>query len=62
MKKNLLAPAFAAVAMIIFGSIFWICPFPYKAISSTADDRTSAATLDAIFPAIGLHLVPSPLI
>ena len=62
MKNNLLAPALAAVAMFIFGSIFWMSPFPYKVISGTADDRASAAALDAIFPETGLYLVPSPLI
>ncbi len=60
MKNNLLAPALAAVAMFIFGSIFWMNPLPYKVISTTADDRAAAATLDTVFPATGLYLVPSP--
>ncbi len=60
MKNNLLAPALAAVAMFIFGSIFWMNPLPYKVISTTDDDRVAAATLDTVFPATGLYLVPSP--
>lgn len=60
MKNNLLAPALAAVAMFIFGSIFWMNPLPYKVISPNADDRAAATALDAIFPETGLYLVPSP--
>ena len=59
MKNNLLAPALAALAMFIFGSIFWMCPFPYKVISGTADDRASAAALDAIFPEPAYILFPA---
>ena len=60
MKNNLLAPALAAVAMFIFGSIFWMSLFPYKVISPNTDDRSAAAALDAIFPETGLYLVPGP--
>lgn len=60
MKNNLLAPALAAVAMFIFGSIFWMNPLPYKVISGTADDRAATAALDSIFPETGLYLVPGP--
>ncbi len=60
MKDNVLAPALAALAMFVFGAIFWMSPFPYKVISPNADDSVSAATLDAVFPETGLYLVPSP--
>lgn len=60
MKNNVLAPALAAVAMFIFGSIFWMNPLPYKVISPNADDAAAAAALDEIFPQTGLYLVPSP--
>jgi hypothetical protein len=32
MKDNLLVPALAAVAMFVFGAIFWMSPFPYKVL------------------------------
>lgn len=60
MKNNLLAPALAALAMFILGSIFWMNLLPCKVISTTADDRVAAAALDAVIPETGLYLVPSP--
>ena len=60
MKNNLLVPALAALAMFVFGAIFWMSPFPYKVLSTTADDRATLAALDAVFPATGLYVVPGP--
>lgn len=60
MKTHVLVPALAALAMFVFGAIFWMSPFPYKALSPTADDRVTLAALDAVFPATGLYILPGP--
>jgi len=54
MKNNLIAPALAALAMFVFGAIFWMSPFPSQALSVTTDDRATLAALDAVFPATGI--------
>lgn len=58
MKKYLLAPALAALAMFVFGALFWMSPFPYKALARVADDSTAGEALAQIFPATGAYLVP----
>ncbi|MBI4623136.1 MAG: hypothetical protein HY736_07955 [Verrucomicrobia bacterium] len=60
MKKFLLAPALAALAMFVFGAIYWMSPYPYKALGRVADDAAAGAALAKIFPATGAYLVPGP--
>ncbi|MCW5548429.1 MAG: hypothetical protein KIT44_05650 [Opitutaceae bacterium] len=58
MKTHLLAPALAALAMFVFGAIYWMSPFPYKVLSTTADDEAAGVALNAIFPETGTYLIP----
>jgi len=58
MKKFLLAPLLAALAMFVLGAVYWMSPFPYKVLGRVADDRAAADTLAKIFPETGTYLVP----
>lgn len=58
MKKFLLAPALAALAMFVFGAIYWMSPLPRQALSRVADDAAAGVTLAGIFPATGTYFVP----
>jgi hypothetical protein len=58
MKKYVLAPALAALAMFVFGAVYWMSPFPYKALSRVPDDAAAGAALAKIFPATGAYFVP----
>lgn len=60
MKKFLLAPLLAAVAMFVFGAIYWISPFPYQALQPVADSAATADALAKLFPATGTYLIPDP--
>jgi hypothetical protein len=60
MKKFVVAPALAALAMFVFGAIYWMSPFPYKALTPVGDNAAAAAALGKIFPATGTYLVPGP--
>lgn len=60
MKKYVLAPALAALAMFVVGALFWMSPFPYKTVTPAADDSAAGLALAAIFPATGTYLVPGP--
>jgi hypothetical protein len=60
MKKFLLTPALAALAMFVFGAIYWMSPFPYKALGRVTDDAAAGQALAKIFPATGAYLVPGP--
>jgi hypothetical protein len=62
MKKYVLAPALAALAMFVFGAVYWMSPFPYTTTSSTTNPAGTGAALAQIFPATGVYLVPSPAI
>ena len=58
MKKYVLAPALAALAMFVFGAIFWMSPLPYKALGRVTDDTAAADALAKIFPETGTYLIP----
>ena len=58
MKRLVLAPALAALAMFAFGAIYWMCPFPYKVLGRVTDDAAAGAALAKIFPATGAYFVP----
>lgn len=60
MKTHLLAPALAALAMFVFGAIFWMSPFPYKVLTPANDDRAAAAALSSVFSTTGTYVVPGP--
>ncbi len=60
MKKYVIAPALAALAMFVFGAIFWMSPLPYTAITSAHNDQTAGAALAAVFPSTGTYIIPSP--
>jgi len=58
MKKFFVAPAFAALAVFIFGAIYWMSPLPYQALSRVSDDAAAGASLAKIFPGTGTYFVP----
>lgn len=60
MKKFLLAPLLAAIAMFVFGAAFWMSPFPYKALTPVGDNVAAQAALAKIFPSTGTYLIPGP--
>ena len=64
MKKFLLAPFLAALAMFVWGFVYWGTPhnFPYKTLQRTADDGATAEAISKLLPATGAYLLPSPLL
>lgn len=60
MKNYVLAPALAALAMFVFGAIFWMSPLPYSALTPANDDRAAAAALGSVFSTTGTYVVPGP--
>lgn len=60
MKKFVLAPALAALAMFFLGFLYWGLPASpaYKAFGKVADDDAAAQALGRIFPATGTYMVP----
>ena len=63
MKKFLLAPFLAALAMFFWGFAYWGAPhlLPYKALSTVTDESATALAVGKLFPATGAYLIPSPL-
>ena len=63
MKKHLLGPVLAALAVFIFGFIYWGLPphLAYKGLSSVPDVSETALAVGKLFPASGAYLLPSPL-
>ncbi len=63
MKKFVLAPALAALAMFLWGFLYWGTPhhLPYKTLSTVADESATALAVGKLFPATGVYLIPSPL-
>lgn len=60
MKKFVLAPVLAGVAMFVFGAVYWMSPFPYKALTPVTDNAATGQALSQIFPATGTYLIPGP--
>ena len=63
MKKFVLAPALAALAMFFWGFAYWGAPhhLPYKALGQLPDEAAVAAKLGELFPATGAYLIPHPM-
>lgn len=62
MKKFVLAPALAALALFAWGFLFWgaFHHLPYQALASLPNEAAAAEALEKIFPATGTYLVPRP--
>ncbi len=60
MKNYVIAPALAALAMFVFGAIFWMSPLPYLALTPSNGDRAAAAALSSVFSTTGTYVVPGP--
>jgi hypothetical protein len=59
MKKFVLAPALAALAMFVFGFLYWgATTLPYRVLATAGDDSATALALGKIFPVTGTYLVP----
>jgi hypothetical protein len=60
MKKFVLAPALAALAMFFLGFLYWGLPMSpaYKTMSRVADDDAAAVALARLFPETGVYHVP----
>jgi hypothetical protein len=50
----------AAVAMFIFGAVYWTMPLPYSGVQPVGEDAVAAALLSQIFPDTGLYMLPDP--
>jgi hypothetical protein len=63
MKKHVLAPALAALAVFIWGFLYWggLQLLPYKALGSVEDESATALAIGKMFPTSGAYLLPSPL-
>ncbi|OHE86494.1 MAG: hypothetical protein A3G75_03770 [Verrucomicrobia bacterium RIFCSPLOWO2_12_FULL_64_8] len=60
MKRHVLAPALAALAMFFFGFLFWgISPLPKHVVKSTADAGAALQALRQHFPKSGTYFVPA---
>lgn len=60
MKKFVVAPALAALAMFVLGAAFWMSPFPYRALTPVADNSAAGLALAQLFPTTGTYLIPGP--
>lgn len=58
MKKFVLAPALAALAMFVFGAVFWMSPFPYQTLKQVGDSGAVALSLAQLFPTTGTYVIP----
>ena len=63
MKKFVLAPALAALAVFLWGFLYWGAPhlLPYKALGPIEDESATALAVGKMFPVSGVYLLPSPL-
>jgi hypothetical protein len=63
MKKFVLAPALAALAIFVWGFLYWGVPhnLPYKALETLPDNDAAGEALQKIFPRSGVYVLPSPL-
>ena len=64
MKKFILAPALAALAIFVWGFLYWGAPhlLPYKALGRVDDESVTALAVGKMFPTSGTYLLPSPLL
>jgi len=64
MKKFVVAPLLAALAMFIWGFAYWGAPHlvPYRALATVADPDATALAVGKLFPASGAYLLPNPVL
>ena len=64
MKKFVLAPVLAALAMFVWGFIYWGTPHhvPYKALATVPDAGATAEAIGKLLPVSGAYLLPSPVL
>lgn len=62
MKKFVVGPVLAALAMFMFGFLFWGIPhaLPYNSLGSVPDESATLLSLGKLFPASGAYLLPDP--
>lgn len=60
MRRLVSGSLLAAVAMFIFGAVYWTLPLPYSGLSKVEDDQVAVALLSRIFPETGLYMLPDP--
>lgn len=58
MQRLITSSLLAAVALFIFGAIYWMSPTSSIGVSDPADDAVAQALLGQIFPETGLYWVP----
>lgn len=58
MKRFAIGTLLAALAMFVWGSIFWANPLPYTMLQQAPDDRAAGQALVSVFPETGTYLVP----
>lgn len=64
MKKFVVAPVLSALAMFVWGFIYWGTPHhvPYKALATVPDAGATAEAIGKLLPTSGAYLLPSPLL
>ena len=58
MEKLVTGSFLAAVAVFIFGAVYWTSPISSVGIHGAADDRVAQAILGETFPETGVYRVP----
>ena len=59
MLKLTLGSLLAALAIMVFGAVFWMSPFPYRyAAKSPLTETALGAALKPLLPATGTYLLP----
>jgi hypothetical protein len=62
MKDLLLGSVIAAVALFLWGFVYWAAsPIPYTALKTAADDAAAGQALLEHFPQSGTYRVPNPV-
>lgn len=61
MKDLLLGSVIAAVALFLWGFVYWaVSPLPYTALKAAADDAAAGQALLEHFPKSGTYYLPDP--
>ena len=58
MKRTSIGILLTAIALFIWGALFWSSPFPYRVASIPADDAQAGLLLKENFPEDGVYLLP----
>jgi hypothetical protein len=58
MLRFVLACLLAAIAMFLWGMLFWTTPLPYSCLQQTKDDAAAGESLSAHFPESGTYILP----